>query len=368
MSGLAASGAPATDAGRAGFAKTMMFTGGSPEVQNLVNQAMAARAEANGSSPPDREGKTLPIATVAADQHDANATPPPARPLEAPRRTHGAAIAATMVSMPAAGRMPGGASSPAARPAEMEAGMQPTPPPVAGPPPGGAPAAAGPPKAGASAAFRETLWFKQGDVDQMVADARAKLEASKAKGVPVPEPEAVALPIVEETKPIEERYVDDGSVTTEDRKKYSLRQGATSASLPTVGGAIPGERMSAEEMMGEIGGGRRIAIIVVAVVVVAAVVAIVAVGFRGKKVAQNAAALTSSTVPAQPAAPAAAPPAAAAPAAPTPSAPAPAAPAAAAAAGDDDAPSAPSAKSHGGSHKHASAKPAAKKAKGKHHH
>nr|HVY36515.1 serine/threonine-protein kinase [Polyangia bacterium] len=327
-----APGAPA-DSGRAAFAKTMMFTGGSPEVQNLVNQAMAARAEANGNGTPERDGNTLPLATVAAEQRDPNATPPPTgRPAEPPRRTHGAAVAATMVAMPAASgpRFGAGQAPPpagmdnVAQPTPPPAGPLPgaaTPPPAAGPAPAGA-AAAGAPKpsgaTGGAAAFRETLWFKQGDVDQMVADARAKLEASKAKGTPAPEPEP--LPIESDAKPLEERYVDDGSISAEDRKKYSLRQGATSAALPTVGGKIPGERMSAEEMMGEIGGGKKVGIIIAAVVVVAAIVAVVVVGFRGKKVAQNAAALTPVTVPEQPAAPTpppaapAAPPAAAAPA------------------------------------------------------
>jgi hypothetical protein len=224
-----------------------------------------------------------------------------------------------MVAMPAASaRGAGAAAAPGGRGPELES-VQPTPPPVSAPPvaAGAAPPAAGPVKATGAAAFRETLWFKQGDVDQMVADARAKLEASRgAKGAPAPEPE----PLPAETKPLDERYRDDGSISPEDRKKYSLRQGATSASLPTVGGAVPGERMSAEEMMGEIGGGKRTVIVVVAVLVVAAVVAVVALGFRGRKVARNAEALTPVTVPTQVAAPA--PP----PAPPPPPAPAAAAP------------------------------------------
>ena len=87
----------------------------------------------------------------------------------------------------------------------------------------------------------------------MVADARARVEAAKAKGVAVPEPE-VEAPVVpeEEAKPLDERYVDDGSVTAEDRKKFSLRSGATSTALPTVasGAVVPGDRMSDSEMVG----------------------------------------------------------------------------------------------------------------------
>ena len=351
----------------------MMFTGGSPEVQNLVNQAMAARAEANGNGAPERDGNTLPLARVAAEQGDPNATPPPDRPRRPSRRAARTAPPSPprwSRCRPPRGRASGRAGA-GRRPAERRGkrdgqrhaadaaarGTPPAPRPVR--------AASAPNKSGGAAAFRETLWFKQGDVDQMVADARAKLEASKAKGTPAPEPEP--LPIESDAKPLEERYVDDGSVSAEDRKKYSLRQGATSAALPTVGGKIPGERMSAEEVMGEIGGGKRFGIVIAAVVVVAAIVAVIVLGFRGKKVAQNAAALTPVTVPEQPAAPHAA--------AGRPRrsrrqpAPRRRAGRRSTAADDDQAPSAPKphSSSSGSSHKHASAA-AAKKTKSKHHH
>ncbi len=364
VAGLVIAPSATGDSGRNAFSKTMMFTGGSHEVQNLVNQAMAARAEANGSGPPERDANTLPLAMAGAERRDPAATPPPTgRMAEPPRRPHGAAVAATMVAMqaPTGPRFGAGHAAPARTDVATENGSQPTPPLAAPPSAAGAPANA-PSKAG-TAAFRETLWFKQGDVDQMVADARAKMEASKAKGTPVPEPEP--LPIESDDKPLEERYVDDGSISPEDRKKYSLRQGATSAALPTVGGKIPGERMSAEEVMGEIGGGKRFGIIAIAVLVLAAIVAVVVVGFRGKKVAENAAALTPVTVPEQPAAPTPPP---VAPAPPPAAAPVPPAAAAAPPAGaDEQAPAAPKPRTTTSNHKHATPAPA-KKAKGKHHH
>jgi hypothetical protein len=165
-----------------------------------------------------------------------------------------------------------------------------------------------------------------------------------------------------EAKPLEERYRDDGTVSVDDRKKYSLRSGATSAGLPAVGGVVPGDRMSAEEMMGEIGGGKRTVIVIAAVAVVLAVVVGMYLAFRGKHVAQSAAALTPVQVPTQPTSPPPPPPAPAA-AAPTPpaAAAAPAAPADAPAAGGDDEQS-PKA------HASAAKKHAAKKAKGKKHH
>ena len=352
VSGLVTGGSPADSSKGVGFAKTMMFTGGSPEVQKLVNQALAARAEANGVAP--------------APGADPQATPPPmlrpGEPTLGPRRTHGAAIAATMISLPAVGSsIPGSAGAAAAGtgPAAAEATppLAATPPPVAAAPASTSAPAVGPSKAaGAAGAFRETLWFKQGDVDQMVADARAKLEASRGKaGAAVPEPD---LPAVD-AKPLEERYVDDGTVTVDDRKAYSLRSGATSTALPTVGGVVPGERMSESEMIGEIGGGKRITIIVVAAVVVLALIGALVVGFRHKSVAQSAAALTPVAVPTQPAAPPPPAPAVAPPAAP------PAAPPVAAAPATDD--EAAAAKPHAAAHKHAAAKTAAKKAKGKKH-
>ena len=375
VAGMMAVAPQAADPARGvGFAKTMMFAGGSPEAQKLVNQALAARAEANGAGAPPPGGAgpnaTAPIAMVASETRGANdsqATPPPvARPAGAegpgPRRTHGAAIAATMVALPAAGKIPGAVTGQN----DLDSGALPTPPPVAPAPSAAAAAASG--AAGAkptgAAAFRETLWFKQGDVDQMVADARAKLDASRAKtgpGAPAPAPEPEAVVAAAEAKPLEDRYRDDGTVSVDDRKKYSLRSGATSAALPTVGGAVPGERMSAEEMMGEIGGGKRTVIIIAAVAVVLAIVVGMYLAFRGKHVAQSAAALTPVPVQTQPTPP---PPPAPAPAAAAPTPPAAAVPAApadapAAAADEEQAPKAhaPAAKKH-----------AAKKAKGKKHH
>src|SRR6185437_8228058 len=359
-----------------GFAKTMMFAGGSAEAQNLVKQALAARAEANGAAPPATgPNVTQPIALVASEQpRDPNATPPPVAPLPGaeppgPRRTHGAAIAATMVALPAAGKLSSSIPGAVGRPADVgdSGSMQVTPPPVAAAPP---PAAgAGPARATGAAAFRETLWFKQGDVDQMVADARAKLETARAKGVPAPGPEPEVPP--DDAKPLDERYRDDGSLSVDDRKKYSLRSGATSAALPTVGGVVPGDRMSAEEMMGEIGGGKRTAIIVAALAVVVAVVIGLYLTFRGKHVAQSAAALTPVQVPTAAAPPAPPPPPpAAVPAAPAAAAPAKAAaaPAKAAAApakaADDEEEDQPAAKGHPAAAK----KHSAKKSKGKKHH
>jgi hypothetical protein len=201
-----------------------------------------------------------------------------------------------MVALPAA-RIPGAAShqatqGPVPNPVNLEPPAPQTPAPMAVGPNAGA---AGAPKQGTGGNFRETLWFKKGDVDQMVADARARVQAGKA-----PRPatgEQPEVPPLEDGKPLEERYVDDGSVTVEDRKKFSLRSGGTATGLPAVG-SIPGERMSDAEIASEIGGGKRITIVVAAVVVVLAIIAVVVVAFRGKSVSKSASALTHENVPA----------------------------------------------------------------------
>ena len=157
------------------------------------------------------------------------------------------------------------------------------------------------PKPAAGGTFRETLWFKKGDVDQMVAEARARVEAARAKGIAVSEADAEAAagappPPEEHLKPLEDQYVDDGSVTAEDRKKFSLRSGGTATALPTVG-QIPGERMSDAEVMAEVGGKKRFGIIAVAVVIAIALGIVAWKALRPKDVAKSAAAMTPPTIP-----------------------------------------------------------------------
>ena len=96
------------------------------------------------------------------------------------------------------GRHHGGAAG--GKPAHARAGHPPaeapesdpgamTPPPVsqvAPPSVAGGPSMAPTPKPAAGGTFRETLWFKKGDVDQMVAEARARVEAAREKSVAPP--------------------------------------------------------------------------------------------------------------------------------------------------------------------------------------
>ncbi len=272
----------------AGLAKTMMFGGNQAEIARMVAEARAAKAAAAGVTPPASPiaAASLPaVAPVPATP----AAPQPAAPAMGPTIS--------------AGMMPLQAQPATARPAVVsEAAQSRTPPPVvvqapaapvpvapavapaaqvplgapARPAPSIRPQEAGkgpPPKAGA--AFRETLWFKQGDVEQLVADAKAKLQAA-GKGTG----DAAVLP--EDARPLEDRYADDGSVTVEDRKKFSLRTGGTATALPSVGAQLPGEKMDENEMVGEISTGRRTLILVIAAVVILALVVVIAMMVKDK--------------------------------------------------------------------------------------
>jgi eukaryotic-like serine/threonine-protein kinase len=166
-------------------------------------------------------------------------------------------------------------------------------------------------QAGKGNAFRETLWFKKGDVEHMIAEARAKIAGPEGKAPEAPSP-------AEEVLPIEDRYVDDGTVTSDDRKKFSLRAGQTSAAMPVVGtgkGRVPGERMSDEDVIREVSGSRKVVVILVAIVVVLAAAAAVLTLLRSKPTPPPARPPAATLIPAPPGAtpsPSAAPKAAAA--------------------------------------------------------
>jgi hypothetical protein len=280
-----AAGAAAPAAGRdVPFAKTMLFAGGQAEVANLVARAIAART--------GTPARGAPLVTSLGFQAAAPSGPTPtaAPPASAMSGTivtssspEAVAAAAARAPTPAAGTATGAATGatvgageqvaaapPAAKPPTPAAAKPAAPPDVKPAAPADAkPAGAKAGKAGGKAAlFRETLWFKKGQVDQMVADAKAKLGGDKAA-------EAEAQPTVEDIRPIEDRYVDDGTVTTEDRKMFSLRTGGTAANIRTRKGVVPGEGMSDKEVIDEIAGTRRTMILVIASVVVAALVVVV---------------------------------------------------------------------------------------------
>jgi eukaryotic-like serine/threonine-protein kinase len=321
--GAPAAGAAAGKDSPHGFAKTMLFAGGQQEVASLVAKAIASRtgSPATGvplSSPPPAAApvprKITPAATPAARApQPLAATTEVNRPVAAGSNGKQAdgdfGDRLGRLTPPPVTPYPPMAATTASPPAEQ---------PVAGtvalPTPPGAPAVGTPPtqaipqqaaapggpgaKGGAGAAFRETLWFKKGDVEHMIAEARAKMAAQGAKPGAVEGVEVAA----EDVKPIEDRYKDDGSLTTDDRKKFSLRTGGTATALPTVKpGMVPGDAMTEQDVIREVSGSRRGLVLAVAAIVVIAVVAVVAMMIKGRpRSSAPAPAPAASAIPAPP--------------------------------------------------------------------
>lgn len=285
------SGPTPTDAG---FTRTVMFAGGSAEIHKLVAEAVAAR---DATAP--AAGDAVP--PVAASRQESTSASAAVRASASNGRGEGsAATSAGIAGAPPSAASPPRADAPPTSPSVAgELHGLPTPPPTHNTPTPASQLPAGTPgrPAGEAAApggnFRETLWFKKGDVDQMVADARAKMaeKAEKAAaGSAASAPVEVAVSPIgaaavhgavlgtptsdsgpaasAEVKPLEDRYLDDGTVTVDDRKKFSLRSGPNTAGHSLRGAAVvPGERMSETEVLEEIGGGRRMLVIALVVVV-----------------------------------------------------------------------------------------------------
>lgn len=84
--------------------------------------------------------------------------------------------------------------------------------------------------------FRDTLWFKKGALDDEARQAAAR-------GAAAPDgPPADGHP--DDPLPVDERYLDDGSVTSADSLQFSVRTGRTQALPRTVTGR--GERRAAD--------------------------------------------------------------------------------------------------------------------------
>ena len=98
--------------------------------------------------------------------------------------------------------------------------------------------------------FRETMWFKKGELDAQAAQAAAEERVNTGKD---------AVGDKADSLPIDERYKDDGSITRGDKEKYSLRTGGTqmmSAIKDSDLGAGT-SRVSEDALIGEMKGGRQ---------------------------------------------------------------------------------------------------------------
>lgn len=95
--------------------------------------------------------------------------------------------------------------------------------------------------------FRETMWFKKGQLDAEAADADAEERARTGKSSGKDKADSL---------PIDERYKDDGSIGRADKEKFSLRTGSTQM-MPKVdpgGGTARG--VSEDALIDEMKGGR----------------------------------------------------------------------------------------------------------------
>jgi eukaryotic-like serine/threonine-protein kinase len=114
--------------------------------------------------------------------------------------------------------------------------------------------------------FRETMWFKKGDLGTQAAIAAAEERARTGKDVAADKADSL---------PMDERYKDDGSISARDKEKYSLRTGGTQMmQAMRDGGPAAAPNVSEDELIGEMKGGRK-AVMIAIVIGLAAIVAIV---------------------------------------------------------------------------------------------
>jgi serine/threonine-protein kinase len=125
------------------------------------------------------------------------------------------------------------------------------------------------PKKGQKGKFRETMWFKKGDLDAAAAEAAA--EEAKKGGDPIASDKADSMPV-------EDRYNDDGSISRGDAEKYSLKTGATSMMPAISEKSLAGAsgKVSEDELIGEMRGGRGKILALVAVGVIGIIVLVIA--------------------------------------------------------------------------------------------
>jgi serine/threonine protein kinase len=123
---------------------------------------------------------------------------------------------------------------------------------------------------GTKGKFRETMWFKKGELDVQAAQAAAEERARTGKDVASDKADSL---------PIDERYKDDGSITRGDKEKYSLRTGATQMMAavrnePEEGGRRR-RRVSEGALIDEMKGGRSKVIIAILLAIAIAVIIVV---------------------------------------------------------------------------------------------
>jgi len=99
-------------------------------------------------------------------------------------------------------------------------------------------------KKGNKAKFRETMWFKKGELDE--AAARAAAQAKPESGVSAKADEME----------MDVRYSDDGSITEQDKDRLSLRTGATMMMEAIPEQSAVKNRVTEDELVSEMTAGR----------------------------------------------------------------------------------------------------------------
>jgi hypothetical protein len=108
--------------------------------------------------------------------------------------------------------------------------------------------------------FRETMWFKKGMLDAQAAEQAAADDDTLRPGAA-------------DLLPVEDRYDDDGSVTGDDSKIFSVRTGGTQA-VPRIASRSvpPPSRDGFEVLVRQMKRGRHKVIAMIGMAIVAVVV------------------------------------------------------------------------------------------------
>ena len=121
--------------------------------------------------------------------------------------------------------------------------------------------------------FRDTMWFKKGELDAEAAEAAAKERAATGRTGGHDKSDSL---------PIDERYKDDGTLSRTDKEKYSLRTGGTVATSavrdPGASASASVEKVSEDALIGEMKRGRNLTLvfIVIGLIVLALIVYLIA--------------------------------------------------------------------------------------------
>ena len=114
--------------------------------------------------------------------------------------------------------------------------------------------------------FRETMWFKKGELDAQAAQVAAEERAKTGKDAGGDKADSL---------PIDERYKDDGSITRGDKEKYSLRTGATQMMSAVKSETGMNAKVTEDALITEMKGGRQWVLIAIAAGVLAVVIIII---------------------------------------------------------------------------------------------